>query len=82
MSRRGEDVPLVYVAYFTFDPWKDFVFLKILPEREQIDVQRLEWYDDTYDKGYQGVIDVLELPGESSAVVSVQRSSRLIVHDL
>src|SRR5262249_30918002 len=42
----------------------------------------LEWYDNSYDKGYQGVFDVLGLPGESAALVSVQRSSRVILHDL
>src|SRR5687767_856352 len=76
------DVPLLYVAYLAFDPWKDFVLLKVLPGREQIDVQRFEWYDETFDKGYQGVVDVVALPGGHSAVVSVQRSSTLIVHDL
>ena len=76
------DVPPVYAAYLAFEPWKDFVLLKVSPGREQIDVQRLEWYDETYDKGYQGVVDVVALPGGHAAVVSVQRSSTLIVHDL
>jgi len=77
-----QEVPLLYVEYLGFAPWKDFVLLKIAPSTGQIEVQRLEWYDDTYDKGYQGIIGVLELPGEDSALVSVQRSSELILHDL
>jgi hypothetical protein len=77
-----KDVPLLYVDYLDFAPWKDFVLLKIAPSTGRIDVQRLEWYDETFDKGYQGVIDVLELPGEDSALVSVQRSSQLVLHDL
>ena len=76
------EVPLLYVEYLGFAPWRDFVLLKISPSTGQIEVQRLEWYDETYDKDYQGVIDVLELPGENSALVSVQRSSLLILHDL
>lgn len=76
------EVPLLYVEYLAFVPWEDFVLLKISPSTGQIKVQRLEWYDDTYDKGYQGVIDVLELPAEGSALVSVQRSSQLILHGL
>ena len=76
------DVPLLYVEYLRFEPWRDFVLLKVSPQSGRIQVQRLEWYDDTYDKGYQGVIGVLELPGEEFAVVSVQRSSQLIFHDL
>jgi hypothetical protein len=75
-------VPLLYVEYLGFEPWKDFVLLKLSPATGQIEVQRLEWYDDTYDKGYQGIIGVLELPGEDSALVSVQRSSELVLHDL
>jgi hypothetical protein len=77
-----EKVPLLYVTYLRFEPWRDFVLLRILPSTGQIKVQRLEWYDNTYDKGYQGVLDVLELPDENVALISVQRSSRLILHDL
>jgi len=56
--------------------------LKINPPSGRIDVQRLEWYDGSYDKGYQGVVDVLDLSDGVSALVSVQRSSVLIVHNL
>jgi hypothetical protein len=76
------DVPHLYVEYLGFAPWKDFVLLKVSPTTSKIEVQRLEWYNDSYDKLYQSVIDVLELPGNSCALVSVQRSSRLILHDL
>jgi len=75
-------VPLLYVEYLHFAPWSDFVLLKISPSTGKVDVQRLQWYDDSYDKGYQGVIDVLALPDDTCALVSVQRSSRLILHDL
>lgn len=76
-----QSVPLLYVEYLKFEPWKDFVLLKIFPATEQVEIQRLEWYDDTYDKGYQGVIGVLPFAGEDFALVSVQRSSKLVVHD-
>ena len=76
------DVPHLYVEYLAFAPWKDFVLLKVCPSTDLLELQRLEWYDDAYDKEYQSVIGVLELPGEDSALVSVQRSSRLILHDL
>ncbi|HEX5719614.1 MAG TPA: hypothetical protein VF179_25865, partial [Thermoanaerobaculia bacterium] len=76
------DVPRLYVEYLAFAPWGDFVLLNVSPSRSEIEVQRLEWYDDSYDKAYQGVMGVLELPGEGCALVSVQRSSRLILHDL
>jgi hypothetical protein len=54
----------------------------VAPSTGRIDVQRLEWYDGTFDKGYHGVIDVLEVPGEAFALVSVQHSSQLVLHDL
>lgn len=81
-AREWKDVPHLYVEYLAFAPWKDFVLIKLSPLMGQIQVQRLEWYDDKYDKGYQGVIGVLELPGEDSALISVQRSSQLVLHDL
>jgi hypothetical protein len=74
-------VPQLYVAYLGFEPWQDFVLITVRPNSDVV-AQRLEWYDGTYDKGYQGVVDVLELPGRNAALVSVQRSSKLVVHDL
>jgi hypothetical protein len=76
------DVPHLYVEYLGFAPWKEYVLLKVSPSTSTIEVQRLEWYDGSYDKEYQGVADVIELPGDDCALVSVQRSSRLILHDL
>jgi hypothetical protein len=75
-------VPRLYVEYLDFAAWKDFVLLKIVPAAERVEIRRLEWYDETYDKSAQGVVGVLELPGEEVALVSVQRSSVLILHDL
>ena len=75
-------VPLLYVEYLHIAPWNDFVLLRISPSTGKFEIQRLQWYGDSYDKGYQGVIDVLALPGGTCALVSVQRSSRLILHDL
>jgi hypothetical protein len=76
------DVPRLYTAYLHFAPWTDFVLVRISPAENQVTVQRFEWYDERYDKDYQGVVGVLELPGDSVALVSVQRSSQLILHDL
>jgi hypothetical protein len=81
-SSTWKEVPLLYVKYLNFSPWKDFVLLRIFPFQERVEIQRLEWYDDNYDKGYQGVVSVLEFPGEDFCLISVQRSSRLILHDL
>jgi hypothetical protein len=72
-------MPQLYVEYLAA-PWNDFVLVKI--DGGHIHIQRLEWYDSSYDKGYQGVVDVIALPDPRYALISVQRSSVLIVHDL
>ena len=77
-----DDVPRLYVEFLAFAPWRDFVMVRVSPSANALEVQRLQWYDERYDKDYQGVVDVLELPGEPVALVSVQRSSQLILHDL
>jgi hypothetical protein len=76
------DVPLLFVEYLAFAPWKDFVLVRVSPSTKSVIVQRLEWFDQSYDKDYQGVVGVVHVPGTESAVVSVQRSSRLVLHDL
>lgn len=74
-------VPRLYAPYITLPGLQDFVLVRINATRGTVDVQPLSWYDDRYDKGYQGVISVTELPGDL-AVFSVQRSSTLVLHDL
>ncbi len=76
------DVPRLFVDYLAFGTWSDFVLLTVSPAVGRIEPQALLWYDESYDKGYQGVTGVLELPGEDFALVSVQRSSKLVKHDL
>jgi hypothetical protein len=75
-------LPLLYVEYLGFLGWQDHVLIRVSPSTERVTVQRLEWYDDSYDKGYQGVTGVLALPDDEAAVITVQRSSRLVLHDL
>ena len=75
-------VPLLYVEYLAFPPLDDFVLLKVQPSAGAIAIQPLLWFDDSYDKAYQGVVGVLQLPDPDVALIAVQRSSRLILHDL
>lgn len=72
-------LPQLFVAYLA-QPWNDHVLVKI--ESGHVHIQRLEWYDSSYDKGYQGVVDVIALPDPRYALISVQRSSELVLHDL
>jgi len=77
------NVPRCHVPYLRFSPWKDFAMVVIDPAEPGLVVQRLGWYDDdAYDKGYQGVTSALEIRGEDAALVSIQRSSTVVVHDL
>lgn len=73
------DLPRLFVQYLK-QPWNDYVLVSVTPAGAF--VQRLAWYDSSYDKEYQSVIDVIALPDPRYALISVQRSSVLIVHDL
>ena len=76
------DVPHLYVEHLAFAPWDDSVLLNVSPAEGRVEIQRLEWYDRSFDKDYQAVLAVLALPDRESALIAVQRSARLIVHDL
>lgn len=72
-------MPSLFVEHLK-TPWNDHVLIKI--DAGHVHIQRLEWYDSSFDKDYQGVTDVIALPDPRYALISVQRSSELIVHDL
>ena len=72
-------MPSLFVEYLAV-PWKDHVLVKI--DSGHVHIQRLEWYDSSFDKDYQGIVDVSALPDPRYAAISVQRSSALIIHDL
>ncbi len=80
--RLWKSVPRLYTEYLKFHPWREFVLLKLSIPRMRIDIHRLDWYDDSYDKMYQAIVGVTELPGRDLALVSVQRCSDLVIHDL
>lgn len=74
-----DGLPRLFVEYLGA-PFNDHVLVRI--ECGYVHIQRLEWYDSSYDKGYQGVIAVMELPDPRYALISVQRCSELVLHDL
>src|SRR5262249_44314033 len=45
------------------------------------EVQRFGWFDDSYDKGYQGIIGVTEVPRTPLLIVSIQRDSAPVLYD-
>jgi hypothetical protein len=65
-----------YVAY----AFGDYRLIRPLAEEDE-DVQEFSWYDTSYDKGYQGVIGAIEIPGGKNVIISIQRDSCPVVYD-
>jgi len=70
-----------YVSYYAGPLWSDFALVRVHPSEGRVELQQFAWYTDEYDKGYQGVVGVTEVPGEDLLIVSVQRDSRPILYD-
>ena len=77
-----EKVPRAYPEYLQRPSKSDFYLLSIDPIGPELDILDLDWYDDSYDKGYQGVIGAVEVPQTSNLIISVQRDSNPILYDL
>ncbi len=73
------DLPHAYLASkgATDEP----LLLLIDPARHAVEWQGLDWYDSSYDRMYQAVTSVTEVPGTPLLVFTVQRSSTLILYD-
>jgi len=76
-----EFLPRYHVAYYTCPAWSDFALLCIDPHRETVEVQTFHWYNEDYDKGYQGIVGVTEVPGQDRLIVSIQRDSCPVLYD-
>jgi hypothetical protein len=64
-----------YVVYYTGPFWSASCLLQVTPQAGRIELQQFRWYNSDYDKGYQGVIGVVECPDDGFIIVSVQRDS-------
>lgn len=75
--------PKYYVAYLK-DKLRgdDYRLVEINLGRKDELFPNLKWFDDSYDKDYQGVIDVIEIPNTSNLLFSVQRSSSPVLYDI
>jgi hypothetical protein len=72
-----QELPHAYVAF----AFGDF-HLFLVNHNGDVSIQAFDWYNDnSYDKGYQGIVAVEELPNSSLLVVSVQRDSNPILYD-
>jgi hypothetical protein len=75
-----QHLPKHYVAHLVQPTWSDYALVTISPP-EDVTLQRFGWYDDSYDKGYQGIVAATEIPDSNLVLISVQRSSKLVVYD-
>jgi hypothetical protein len=76
-----EHVQKFYTAYFLRPPISGSILFRVLPAERRVDMQQVGWYNQNYDKGYQGVIGVTEIPGDNLLLFAVQRSSELVIYD-
>lgn len=70
-----------YVVYYTGPFWSASCLLQVAPQARRIELQQFGWYNSDYDKGYQGVIGVVECPHDGLLIVSVQRDSHPVLYD-
>ena len=74
-------VPAYYTAYCREAAWADYGLVRVDAAAGRVEAQRLEWYDEAYDKDYQGIVGVAEVPGQDLVIVSVQRNSQPVLYD-
>jgi hypothetical protein len=70
-----------YVSYFVHQGESAFWLFLIDPVRQQVSLQQFEWYNNSYDRGYQGIIGGVEVPEQNLLLLSVQRDSNPILYD-
>jgi len=74
--------PVWYVDYFRLPASAEYRLFRIDATTRRVEHQDFAWYTpQRYDVGYQGVIGVTAIPGDHRLLVSVQRSSTLVLHD-
>ena len=75
-----DGAPRYYIAYFDSGSDRDYQLLRLDSDHGEIRVEPLPWYDSSYDKGYQGLVGLIELPS-GNLIVSIQRDSHPVVYD-
>jgi hypothetical protein len=70
-----------YTAFYKGPFWSDYALVRVDPSKGNVSLQQFGWYNDEYDKGYQGIVGVTEIPGDSLLLIAVQRDSRLVLYD-
>jgi len=73
--------PSAYVEYLNCLSDNDYHLVLLDGVRSKAEIITLDWYDDSYDKGYQGVIGALQVPDKDTLIISIQRDSHPVVFD-
>jgi hypothetical protein len=77
------NVPLFYTTFLNRLSGNDFYLLMLNTTTREVHISFLDWYDDSYDKGYQGVVQVIQsITNNNEVIFSIQRSSELIVYNI
>lgn len=71
-----DHLPAAFTAYASGDYR---LILTRYPAKDAI--QTFAWFDSSYDKMYQGIVAVTEVPNTSLLIVSVQRDSNPVLYD-
>lgn len=74
------NAPRFYTAFYNPGSHADYHLISVDSTCSKIEVERFDWYNDSYDQDYQGVAGVIELPS-GELIISVQRDSNPIVYD-
>jgi len=76
-------VPKYYVFYLKDEFQKDaYRLVEIDSARKDMLFPALDWFDDSYDHGYQGIMDVIKIPNTSYLLYSIQRDSSPVLYDV
>jgi len=70
-------------AYLVQGPWDGRVSQRLLlvhAESREVEIQRMAWFDESYDHVYQSIIGVVQVPGSELVVFSVQRDSHPVLY--
>jgi hypothetical protein len=65
---------------FTGFAFGDYQLL-LTDHRREGEVQTFTWFDNSYDRGYQGIVDVTEIPDSDLLIVSIARDSTPVLYD-
>jgi hypothetical protein len=72
-------VPHVFVGHVPAEGI--YMAVSVEPMSGAVEMDRLDWFDESYDWGYQAPITVCRVPGSGLLLFSVQRSSDLVLYD-